>query len=179
VWFVRHRRAHHLSRTTGASLKCFHVTRPTQRCILTGRIVMNRHAVPSAQSSHSSFSAVRNYEFMLTGLRISHTHCYLLRAQPAPYCTNCSAPPTVSHILIDCPRHAEPRCLYLLHGSQTCLVMTTDSISNVLACLNAVGLSTAFRVLDITHHRWGNVDTVFRISGFIRTFTMLVLFTEW
>jgi hypothetical protein len=52
------------------------------------------------QTWHSSVSALRREEVMLTRLQIGHTrltHGYFLRGELAPFGNNCSHPMTVTH----------------------------------------------------------------------------------
>jgi hypothetical protein len=67
---------------------------------------------PFYPRGNSSFSAVKKEVVTLTRFRIGHTcrsRGHLLRGEPAPVCITCGVSLTVSHILVDVPRHDEPR----------------------------------------------------------------------
>jgi hypothetical protein len=91
---------------------------------------------PSLQEWHSSFSAIRNEEVMLTCLQIGHTcltHGHLLCSELAPFYINCDVPLPLSHILVDCPCYGEAHCVYHLHGILSDMLGDHHSVSNVLA----------------------------------------------
>jgi hypothetical protein len=99
----------------------------------------------SVQVCQSSFSVVRKEEVSLTRLQIGNTrltHGHLLRGEAATVCRNCGVPLTVAHILADCAHEA--RRIYHLHGALSDMLGDVRcSVSNVLAFINAMGLSTS------------------------------------
>ncbi|MPC28245.1 hypothetical protein E2C01_021443 [Portunus trituberculatus] len=58
----------------------------------------------------------RRTQIILAQLRIGHTYLtqdYLLTRDPQPYCHDCLVPPTVRHLLVECPSLTDLRHRYL------------------------------------------------------------------
>jgi hypothetical protein len=90
-----------------------------------------------------------NLPLVLSGRKKSHSHAFELVThawcgEVVPVCRNCGVPLTVAHILVDCPCYGEAHHIYHLHDALSDMLSDDRcSTSNVLAFINAVGLSTS------------------------------------
>jgi hypothetical protein len=83
---------------------------------------------------------------MLKIFHIGHTslkHGCLLRGELAPFYFNHDIPLTVPHILFGCLCYGKACLAYNLHGMLSNMRDDCDSVSDVLAFLNAIELLTS------------------------------------